>query len=84
MSKNGQCAKCRSDVFGGSYFTENGKAFLFCKECSDLLGKAPNGGTVEAFLGPEKVESWVEKNIREAREKRERVQGKSVLGSPST
>jgi hypothetical protein len=84
MSKNGKCSKCSSDVFGGSYFTENGNAFLFCKECSDLLGKAPTGGAVEAFLGQKKVESWIQKNIREAREKREMDHGKSVLGSPST
>jgi hypothetical protein len=64
-----QCAKC-NDEADGSMETEGGEVYLFCKACSDLLEKVAPGNTISNFLGREKKEKWVEKNMREARERR--------------
>lgn len=75
-----KCAKCKDDLAGGGVFVESGESFSFCKTCSDLLEKAPTGNTIHDFLGHKKYESWVARNIREARERREK--GESPWPNP--
>jgi len=65
------CAKCKDECKAGSFFTEGGQTYWFCLPCSNVLNQMPTGN-VEAFLGPKKKESWVAKNMREAKERRAR------------
>ncbi len=66
-----KCAKCKGDLAGGSIITEGGKSFLFCKTCVDFLQEHPSGHKIHHFLPAEK-ETWVAKNVREAKERREK------------
>lgn len=60
------CAKCKDDVRGGAIFIDGGDSFSFCKACSNLLDSSPTG-SIRNFLTTAKVESWVAKNMRNAR-----------------
>jgi len=66
------CAKCKDGCEGGDIIVEGGNAFKFCKACSDLIKSSPTGNTIHNFLGPKKVESTVAKNMREAKERRDK------------
>ena len=65
------CAKCIDESKHGSFFTQGGETYWFCLPCSNVLNEMPTG-SIEVFLGPNKKESWVAKNMREARERRAR------------
>jgi hypothetical protein len=43
--------------------------YIFCEHCSKLIDMLPHG-TLQIFLGEHNKESWVDKNIREARLRR--------------
>ncbi len=48
------CKKCNSDgEIKGSYFTEAGEAFYFCKICSEVLEHMPQGNKVGCLLKAE-------------------------------
>jgi len=62
------CAKCNKHADGETH-VEGGISFTFCKYCSEKI-EDRTGGVVSDFIGPEKKESHVAKNMREARERR--------------
>ncbi len=66
------CSKCNLSTEGGSTLVEGGQEYYFCPTCTKILDSQPNQ-TMFSFLGPKK-ESWVARNIREARERRARGQ----------
>lgn len=63
-----ECVKCGFSSANHSIIVEGGIGYLFCKACANVLESLPTG-TIENFVGPKK-ESWVAKNMREARERR--------------
>jgi hypothetical protein len=60
------CAKCR--LPGDKMIVEGGVGYIFCKSCGETLEKLPTS-TIQGFIGTKK-ETWVAKNMREARERR--------------
>ena len=68
-----KCKKCKCDAEGGCIITEAGDINRFCINCTEKLERLPTGNTVHHFLS-EKEENWVAKNIREAKEKRDKGQ----------
>jgi hypothetical protein len=66
------CDKCKDVVTGGSAIVKGGTTFYFCKICTDILDKLPTGNTIFEFLGPEKEEKCFVKNIRLAKNLREK------------
>lgn len=64
------CAKCGEDSTT-SIFVEGGETYHFCRICTNIIDELDRtGNVIHDFLGRDKKESWVEKNIREARERR--------------
>lgn len=73
------CSKCDGKVTTGSMIVEGGIGYFFCDPCMNILEECPTGNTIANFLGPKK-ETLIEKNMREARERRER--GESLWTKP--
>lgn len=68
-----KCAKCSDSIEGVNMYVEGGNGYFFCKTCSTILDSNPKEN-VASFLGP-RLETWVAKNIREARDRRARGEG---------
>jgi hypothetical protein len=72
-----KCSKCKSSCEGGSTYIEGGETYSFCKECTDILETFPIPKNIlHTFLGTEKMQSLITKNIFEARKRR--VKGEKV------
>lgn len=66
-----KCAKCKSSCEGGSTYLEGGVDYPFCKECTDILETFPIPTNIlHSFLGSEKMQSQITKNIFAARKRR--------------
>lgn len=66
-----KCSKCNDDKIFSTQ-TEAGDFFHFCQACTHALDQMNQGNKINLFLGEEKKESWVDKNMREARERRKK------------
>lgn len=65
-----KCAKCLVCTEKLAAVAGGGKSYLLCKACTDLI-ESSEGNWIERFHGI-KEESWVARNIREAKERRAR------------
>ncbi len=64
------CVKCGEDS-GCSIVIEGGESFPFCKLCMKQLDELDHtGNIIHDFIGQDKKESQIAKNMREARERR--------------
>ncbi len=69
-----RCANCdKSPESMQVNIIEGGVVYSLCKECEDDLESKPTA-SITAFLGS-KTENWVMKNMREAKERREKGEG---------
>ncbi len=66
-----KCSKCKLSSKDGSIRTEGGKVYVFCSSCSYALDQV-SFISIGTFLGSRREETWVAKNMREARERRSR------------
>jgi hypothetical protein len=66
---NSKCCKCYSSLEGGSTYIEGGMAYSFCKICTDVLETFPTN-IMHIYLIPESKQSQADKNIFEARKRR--------------
>jgi predicted amidophosphoribosyltransferase len=65
------CSKCKEEVEKYHMVTEGGIVHSFCNTC---MQKLENYNTVRDYCW-DKKESWVDINMKEAKERRERGQG---------
>lgn len=79
IRKNNQCAKCGTDCLeNGSYITEGGKLYYFCRLCTLILDDLPQGKKVRVFLyGDDKIniKCDIRRAMVHARMKRSASQG---------
>lgn len=69
MSK--QCTKCLCFSTQGIYHVSMGTSFFICEKCDDLLEKQEAAKQKAEYLKLGQ-ENWLLKNIREAKERREK------------
>lgn len=67
-----KCKKCKKDAKNGATFVEGGIAYKFCQECSHKIEESGKSMPIHHFMNPDKKETKVMKNIREAKEARAR------------
>lgn len=65
------CDICKKHVKSVSLYVESGKTHKLCLDCEFEIEKTPLGNRINNKIN-EKKESWVTKNIREAKERREK------------
>ena len=63
-----RCAKCEGLSELSTHMTSGGVCYILCESCFEQVKDCPTG-SLETFMAPKK-ESWVAKNMREARERR--------------
>jgi hypothetical protein len=64
-----KCSKCNSLTINGIY-VEGGNSYTFCDICMKILDSIPGTNKIINYLGTQKVESQVDKNMRLARKRR--------------
>ena len=69
MKKECDRYKCMTPREGEAIYVEGGKNFYFCRECSEELDKLTTGYTVTSFAHSTKS-GWVERNMKDAQERR--------------
>lgn len=65
-----ECAKCKDKIDGNIIAVQGSISYLVCSPCSEKFESLPTNLTVN-FFNPNK-ETWVAKNMREAKERRVR------------
>ena len=63
-----KCSKCHKDISDYSIFSEGGVVYMFCTACTENA-RSLNPGQIKDYCGP-KAETWIDKNMREARKRR--------------